>query len=92
MWFERLVFSILYVNKSDMNLIKYTEEFPDEASCKAHFRTQREQWRLSRKNSRAFHHWFEGNQMWQCRMQNAYNTGEAVRSCSPPNYLSECGN
>jgi Zn finger protein HypA/HybF involved in hydrogenase expression len=50
-----------------MNLIKFIEEFPDEASCKAHFRTQREKEGITCKKCGGTHHyWLEGKQMWQC--------------------------
>ena len=55
------ILSILYVNKSDMNLIKFTEESPDEALCKAHFRAQREQEGLTcRKCGGTHQYWLEG--------------------------------
>ena len=55
------ILSILYVNKSDMNLIKFTEESPDEALCKAHFRAQREQEALTcRKCGGTHQYWLEG--------------------------------
>ena len=50
-----------------MNLIKFIEEFPDEASCKAHFRAHREKEGITcKKCSGTHHYWLEGKQMWQC--------------------------
>tara|TARA_R110000796_G_scaffold96719_1_gene203188 strand:+ start:650368 stop:650772 length:405 start_codon:yes stop_codon:yes gene_type:complete len=51
-----------------MNLIKFIEEFPDEPSCKSHFRLQREkEGIICRKCGSTHHYWLESKQMWQCR-------------------------
>jgi len=50
-----------------MNLIKFIEEFPDEQSCRDHFRQQREKEGIvCKKCGCSSHYWLEGKWMWQC--------------------------
>ena len=50
-----------------MNLIKFIEEFPDEQSCKGHFKQQREKEGIvCKKCGCGRHYWLEGKCIWQC--------------------------
>jgi hypothetical protein len=50
-----------------MNLIKFIEEFPDEQSCREHFRQQREKEGIvCKKCDSTKHYWLKSKWSWQC--------------------------
>jgi len=71
-----------------MNLIKFIEEFPDEASCKSHFRLQREKEGITCKKCGSSHHyWLDGKQMWQCskcRFRTTLRSGTIMQASKLP--------
>ena len=71
-----------------MNLIKFIKEFPDEASCKAHFRMQREKEGVTCKKCDSTHHyWLESKQMWQCkncRFRTSLRSGTIMQASKLP--------
>lgn len=51
-----------------MNLIKFLQEFPDENSCKIHFKNQREKHTMRCKSCDCINHfWLENKWQWQCK-------------------------
>jgi hypothetical protein len=58
-----------------MTLLKFMEYFPDEASCKQHFRVQREQEGVVCKQCKGTHHyWLNAKWQWQCSACNFRTT------------------
>jgi hypothetical protein len=50
-----------------MNIIKFVTDFPDELSCKEHFRLLREQQGITCKQCGGTHqYWLKGKFQWQC--------------------------
>lgn len=50
-----------------MNIIKFVETFPDELSCRIHFKERREQEGISCKRCRGTKHWWLSNkEQWKC--------------------------
>jgi len=50
-----------------MNLLNFINEFPDEQSCKEHFRKQRELSGIKcKKCNSTKHYWLQGKLQWQC--------------------------
>lgn len=50
-----------------MNLLNFISEFPDEQSCREHFRKQREHEGLVCKHcASSKHYWLKGKWQWQC--------------------------
>lgn len=50
-----------------MNLLKFAESFPDEISCKLHFKAQREQEGvICKKCKQTNHYWLQNKWQWQC--------------------------
>ena len=53
--------------KEGMNILTFLHYFPDEASCRAHFKTQREKQGISCKKCKCTkHYWLKGKEQWQC--------------------------
>ena len=51
-----------------MNIIGFIEEFPNEQSCKTHFKLNREQEGvLCKKCSSTEHYWLVSKEQWQCK-------------------------
>jgi len=54
-------------NRNDMNIIKFIESFPDENSCRHHFRQVREQEGIiCKKCGCKKHYWLQAKWQWQC--------------------------
>ena len=54
-------------NKIDMNIIKFVSDFPDELSCKQHFKLLREREGIVCKQYGGMRHcWLKGKFQWQC--------------------------
>ena len=54
-------------NRNDMNIIKFIESFPDENSCRQHFRQVREQEGIvCKKCGCEKHYWLQAKLQWQC--------------------------
>lgn len=54
-----------------MNIVEFIEEFPDELSCKTHFKKVREKNRITCKNCKSQRHWWLASKwMWQCSSCN----------------------
>jgi len=50
-----------------MNLLNFISEFPDESSCREHFRNQREQEGIKCKKCQSTkHYWLKAKWQWQC--------------------------
>ncbi|MFT7592186.1 MAG: hypothetical protein ACI9UJ_002115, partial [bacterium] len=50
-----------------MNLLNFIEEFPTEASCKEHFRLQRQHEGIVCKRCNGCkHYWLKAKWQWQC--------------------------
>jgi len=66
----------LYYRKYfDVNIIKFIEEFPDEQSCKEHFRRTREHKGILCKNCGCTkHYWLKAKYQWQCSECNFRTT------------------
>ncbi len=51
-----------------MNILNFVERFPDEQSCKTHFKLQREQVGLAcKKCGCTDHYWLKNKCQWQCK-------------------------
>ena len=51
-----------------MTILRFMEDFPDEESCKLHFKEQREHEEIKCKCCGCTtHYWLEGKWQWQCR-------------------------
>ena len=66
----------LYCRKNiDVNLINFIEEFPDEISCKRHFRKAREHEGVRcKKCGCTKHYWLKAKYQWQCSECNFRTT------------------
>ena len=66
----------VYCRKTfDVNLIKFIEEFPDERSCKEHFRKVREEEGVRcKKCGCTKHYWLKAKYQWQCSECNFRTT------------------
>lgn len=54
-------------NRNDMNIIKFIESFPDENSCRQHFRKVRErEGIICKKCGCKKHYWLQCKWQWQC--------------------------
>ena len=54
-----------------MNILKFVETFPDETSCKEHFRLSREAEGIKcKKCNGTVHYWLKGKFQWQCKHCN----------------------
>ena len=54
-----------------MNIVEFIEEFPDELSCKTHFKKVREKNTITCKNCKSQKHWWLASKwMWQCSSCN----------------------
>ena len=54
--------------KTNMNILKFNETFPDESSCRNHFKTEREKHGvLCKKCSCKDHYWLKNKWQWQCK-------------------------
>lgn len=50
-----------------MNILRFMEEFPNEISCKEHFKLQREHEGVTCKNCGSMrHYWLQSKWQWQC--------------------------
>lgn len=51
-----------------MNILRFMETFPDEASCKEHFRLRRQSEGVKcKKCGHTEHYWLKGKWQWQCK-------------------------
>ena len=58
-----------------MNLLRFLEEFPDDNSCKIHFKAQRESQGIKCKQCGCTkHYWLQGKWQWQCSNCNFRTT------------------
>ena len=58
---------ISYRKKIDVNIIKFFEEFPDNQSCKEHFKLVREKEGIKCKRCGSTkHYWLKAKYQWQC--------------------------
>ena len=54
-------------NRNDMNIIKFIESFPDEFSCREHYRQVREkEGIICKKCGCKKHYWLKAKWQWQC--------------------------
>ena len=72
----------------DVNIIKFIEEFPDEHSCKEHFRRVREEEGLScKKCGCTKHYWLKAKYQWQCsdcRFRTTLRSGTMMENSNLP--------
>ena len=51
-----------------MNILQFSEQFPDEQSCRDHFKIQREQTGVKCKKCGSYHHyWLPSKSQWECK-------------------------
>ena len=63
--------SYLFRKKGIMNILKFTEQFSDNESCKLHLREQREKEGVVCKKCQCTkHYWLNNKWMWQCSVCN----------------------
>ena len=54
--------------KQKMNILNFNEKFPDETSCKLHFKDRREQEGvICKKCGCTKHYWLKNKWQWQCK-------------------------
>lgn len=71
-----------------MNIIKFIEQFPDETSCKLHFKGVREKQGLTcKKCGCTKHYWLQAKWQWQCsecRFRTTLRSGSMMESAKLP--------
>lgn len=71
-----------------MNLIKFIEDFPDETSCRLHFKGIREQQGIICKSCGSKeHYWLQGKWQWQCskcRFRTTLRSGSMMENAKLP--------
>jgi hypothetical protein len=71
-----------------VNIIKFISDFPDEASCKEHFRKVREKQGVICKNCGCTkHYWLKGKWQWQCascRFRTTLRSGTMMEHAKLP--------
>jgi len=79
---------ISYRKTFDVNIIKFIEQFPDEHSCKEHFRRVREEEGLScKKCGCTKHYWLKAKYQWQCsdcRFRTTLRSGTMMENSNLP--------
>lgn len=67
-----------------MTILEFLQDFPDEHSCKVHFKVQREhQGIICKKCGRQKHYWLESKWQWQCsncRFRTTLRSGTIMES------------
>ena len=75
-------------NRNDMNIIKFIESFPDENSCREHFRQIREQEGIvCKKCGCKNHYWLKAKWQWQCsecRFRTTLRSGTMMENYKLP--------
>lgn len=75
-------------NRNDMNIIKFIESFPDENSCREHFRQIREQEGIvCKKCGCKKHYWLKAKLQWQCyecRFRTTLRSGTMMENYKLP--------
>ena len=75
-------------NRNDMNIIKFIESFPDENSCREHFRQIREQEGIvCKKCGCKKHYWLKAKWQWQCsecRFRTTLRSGTMMENYKLP--------
>lgn len=71
-----------------MNIIKFVEAYPDESSCKLHFKKVREQQGIKCKNCGCEkHYWLQDKLQWQCsecRFRTTLRSGTMMENSKLP--------
>ena len=68
-------FAIRDLYQKNMNLLNFINEYPDENSCRDHFRQQREAEGIKcKKCGSTNHYWLQPKWQWQCRKCNFRTT------------------
>lgn len=63
-----MLFSCLLDKQTNMNIVRFIEDFPEEQSCKNHFKAQRELCGIRcKKCSKTDHYWLASKEQWQCK-------------------------
>lgn len=71
----QIKFNYIKRNNFDMNIIKFIEDFPDEHSCRVHFKDVREKHGIKCKKCGNMHHyWLKAKYQWQCAKCNFRTT------------------
>lgn len=75
-------------NRNDMNIIKFIESFPDENSCRQHFRQVREpEGIVCKKCGCKKHYWLQAKWQWQCsecRFRTTLRSGTMMENYKLP--------
>ena len=75
-------------NRNDMNIIKFIESFPDEESCRFHFKEIREkQGLICKKCGCKKHYWLKAKWQWQCsecRFRTGLRSGTMMENYKLP--------
>lgn len=75
-------------NRNDMNIIKFIESFPDENSCREHFRGIREhEGIVCKKCGCRKHYWLKAKWQWQCsecRFRTTLRSGTMMENYKLP--------
>lgn len=75
-------------NKNDMNIIKFIESFPDEESCRFHFKEVRQkQGIVCKKCGCKKHYWLKAKWQWQCsdcRFRTGLRSGTMMENYKLP--------
>jgi len=73
---------------NDVNIIKFIEDFPDEDSCKLHFKTVRENQGIVCKRCGCIkHYWLQSKWQWQCsgcRFRTTLRSGTMMEHAKLP--------
>jgi hypothetical protein len=57
----------IFVEKKEMKIYEFTQKFPDETSCRMHFKAFRErEGIICKKCSNTKHYWLQSKWQWQC--------------------------
>lgn len=79
---------ISYGKIFDVNIINFIEHFPDEHSCKEHFKRVREQEGITCKNCGCTkHYWLKAKYQWQCsecRFRTTLRSGTMMENSNLP--------
>jgi hypothetical protein len=79
---------IFFAQKKNMRLIEFVERFPDEASCRRHFKLVREaEGVICKKCNGTKHYWLSGKEQFECkncRFRTTLRSGTVMESSNLP--------
>ncbi len=78
----------LQIKLNNMNILRFVEDFPDEASCRKDFRIKREhQGIMCKQCTSTRHYWLKSKSQWQCktcRFRTTLRSGTMMESSKLP--------